>query len=375
MPADGPGARGAARARRHHRHRVDRRGDRAGQRGRARAPRRGRRRAWRRRCGAPGSLFVGPWSAQVAGDYAIGSNHVLPTAGAARVRGGLSAADFVRQITVQRLTQAGLRAHRPDASSTWRRAEGLTAHAASRASIARSRRHGHDRGLMRIQGYPDPGDGLRLHLNENTGGCSPRVLEAIRRVRADDVSTYPSYPALVRAVRAPLRRRSRLGAADQRPRRRHPDGGGRPHRPRARARRRDDHAAAGVRPVSERHGRRRRHGGSRAAAARTTRFQTDAVLAAITPRTKMIFLNTPNNPTGQLIPLADLQRIADAAPHAVVLIDEAYIEFGGTVVPARAAALSRTCWSGGRSRRRTAWPACASASSSVSRRRSIRCAR
>src|ERR671912_13286 len=49
-----------------------------------------------------GSLFVGRWSAQVAGDYAIGSNHVLPTAGAARVRGGLSAADFVRQITVQR---------------------------------------------------------------------------------------------------------------------------------------------------------------------------------------------------------------------------------------------------------------------------------
>jgi histidinol dehydrogenase len=56
-----------------------------------------------------GSLFVGPWSAQVAGDYAIGSNHVLPTAGAARVRGGLSGADFVRQITVQRLTQRGLR--------------------------------------------------------------------------------------------------------------------------------------------------------------------------------------------------------------------------------------------------------------------------
>jgi histidinol dehydrogenase len=56
-----------------------------------------------------GSVFVGSWSAQVAGDYAIGSNHVLPTAGAARVRGGLSAADFVRQITVQRLTAPGLR--------------------------------------------------------------------------------------------------------------------------------------------------------------------------------------------------------------------------------------------------------------------------
>jgi histidinol-phosphate aminotransferase len=59
-------------------------------------------------------------------------------------------------------------------------------------------------------------------------------------------------------------------------------------------------------------------------------FQTDEVIAAITPRSNMIFLNTPNNPTGQLIAPADLRRIAEAAPHAVVLIDEAYIEFGGT---------------------------------------------
>jgi histidinol-phosphate aminotransferase len=58
-------------------------------------------------------------------------------------------------------------------------------------------------------------------------------------------------------------------------------------------------------------------------------FQVDEVIAAITPRTRMIFLNTPNNPTGQLIPFADLRRIADAAQHAVVLVDEAYIEFGG----------------------------------------------
>jgi histidinol dehydrogenase len=77
-----------------------------------------------------GSLFVGAWSAQVAGDYAVGSNHVLPTAGAARVRGGLSAADFVRQITVQRLSRAGLR--RIGASVIdLARAEGLTAHAQS----------------------------------------------------------------------------------------------------------------------------------------------------------------------------------------------------------------------------------------------------
>ena len=79
---------------------------------------------------AAGSLFVGPWSAQVAGDYAIGSNHVLPTAGAARVRGGLSSADFVRQITVQRLSQAGLRRIGPSVIDL-ANAEGLGAHARS----------------------------------------------------------------------------------------------------------------------------------------------------------------------------------------------------------------------------------------------------
>jgi histidinol dehydrogenase len=77
-----------------------------------------------------GSLFVGAWSAQVAGDYAIGSNHVLPTAGTARVRGGLSAADFVRQVTVQRVTRAGLRRIGPSVVAL-AYAEGLTAHAES----------------------------------------------------------------------------------------------------------------------------------------------------------------------------------------------------------------------------------------------------
>jgi histidinol dehydrogenase len=77
-----------------------------------------------------GSLFVGGWSAQVAGDYAIGSNHVLPTAGAARVRGGLSAADFVRQITVQRVSRSGLRRIGQSVIDL-AHAEGLTAHARS----------------------------------------------------------------------------------------------------------------------------------------------------------------------------------------------------------------------------------------------------
>ena len=77
-----------------------------------------------------GAVFVGAWTAQVAGDYAIGSNHVLPTAGAARFRGGLNAADFVRLVSVQRVTRRGLTRLAP-IITTLARAEGLEAHARS----------------------------------------------------------------------------------------------------------------------------------------------------------------------------------------------------------------------------------------------------
>ena len=77
-----------------------------------------------------GAVFVGDWTAQVAGDYAIGSNHVLPTAGAARFRGGLNAADFVKLVSVQRVTKRGL-ASIANTVITLARSEGLEAHARS----------------------------------------------------------------------------------------------------------------------------------------------------------------------------------------------------------------------------------------------------
>ena len=77
-----------------------------------------------------GAVFVGPHTAQAAGDYATGSNHVLPTAGAARFRGGLSAADFVRVMAVQRLTADGLARLAPTIVPL-AKAEGLRAHAES----------------------------------------------------------------------------------------------------------------------------------------------------------------------------------------------------------------------------------------------------
>jgi len=77
-----------------------------------------------------GSIFLGDYSAVAAGDYASGTNHILPTGGVARFRGGLSAADFVKAISVQRLTRRGL-AGLGDAIVTLAMTEGLKAHAHS----------------------------------------------------------------------------------------------------------------------------------------------------------------------------------------------------------------------------------------------------
>jgi histidinol dehydrogenase len=77
-----------------------------------------------------GSVFIGPYSPEAAGDYASGPNHVLPTGGAARLRGGLSVADFIKVVSVQQLNEAALRRLAP-AITTLARAEGLEAHARS----------------------------------------------------------------------------------------------------------------------------------------------------------------------------------------------------------------------------------------------------
>jgi histidinol dehydrogenase len=83
-----------------------------------------------RRVRSAGSIFLGETSPVAAGDYASGTNHILPTAGAARLRGGLSAADFVKTISVQKLTPQGLGRIRKTIT-TLARTEGLKAHAYS----------------------------------------------------------------------------------------------------------------------------------------------------------------------------------------------------------------------------------------------------
>ena len=75
-----------------------------------------------------GAVFVGPWSAVAAGDYATGGNHVLPTGGWARAVGGLGLESFMKPVTVQRLTRAGLERLRPVVEA-FAEIEGMPAHA------------------------------------------------------------------------------------------------------------------------------------------------------------------------------------------------------------------------------------------------------
>jgi histidinol dehydrogenase len=75
-----------------------------------------------------GSVFLGSWSPESAGDYCSGTNHVLPTYGAARSYSGLGVEQFMRQITVQELSEEGLRSLAPTVIEL-ATLEGLDAHA------------------------------------------------------------------------------------------------------------------------------------------------------------------------------------------------------------------------------------------------------
>jgi len=173
-------------------------------------------------------------------------------------------------------------------------------------------------------------DGLRLHQNENTGGCSPRVLEALSRLRSDQICFYPPYAAVsdlcARYLGTTSDRLTLVNGLDEgimglaiahlRP----SPGGSVPEavipEPAFEIFRFDTLVAGGrVVPVMPRP---------------DFSFALDEVMAAITPRTRVVFLTNPNNPTGVSIPLDQIRSVARHVPkEAVVFVDEAYAEFAG----------------------------------------------
>ena len=151
-----------------------------------------------------------------------GPNHVLPTSGAARIRGGLSAADFVKVISVQELTRATASQQLAPAITTLARAEGLEAHARSvevrlgrvRGSIFRPVCCSRATRFCNMAPYSPPTAGragkLRLDFNENTVGASPKVIEYLREhLTEDGLAVYPEYGAIKHGAGRVLRRRDR----------------------------------------------------------------------------------------------------------------------------------------------------------------------
>ena len=175
-----------------------------------------------------------------------------------------------------------------------------------------------------------PPAGLRLHLNENTAGCSPRVHAALQRVTREGAAFYPDYDEATAACAARLGVTPgealltngldegilavTLGAL----RAGRPEGAVEAIIPEPAF---DMYAAC-----------------ADAAAARIVHvgpepdlgFPLRAVVDAITPRTAVVFLTTPNNPTGVPVTREQILEVAGRARHALVLVDEAYADFAGT---------------------------------------------
>jgi histidinol-phosphate aminotransferase len=178
-------------------------------------------------------------------------------------------------------------------------------------------------------------DGLRLHQNENTGGCSPRVLEALAALRADQVGFYPPYAAAVdacaRLFGVEPDRLALTNGLDEgilvlavtylRPSAGAPVPEAVVPEPAFEVYRIDVDVAGGrfvsVPPAAD------------------FTLPLDAVLRAITPATRAVFLTNPNNPTGVSMPLDAIRTIARRVPAgAVVFVDEAYADFAGrTFIP------------------------------------------
>ncbi len=174
-----------------------------------------------------------------------------------------------------------------------------------------------------------PSSGLRLHLNENTAGCSPKVMAALQRLTRQDLAFYPGYDDVVAATA------SRLGVEPNQLVLTNGLDEGILAVTVAALRERDATVpeAVVVVPAFDMYASTASGVGARVVLVPLGpdfAFPTDRILAAIGPQTRLLYLTSPNNPTGLLIPRADIVRIARSAPHVSVLVDEAYADFAGT---------------------------------------------
>ena len=138
-----------------------------------------------------GAVLVGPWAPVAGGDYAAGTDHILPTAGAARYRSALGCADFVRQVQVFTGTAEGAPVWVP-AARRLAEEEGFPAHAASLALRAAAARSAPPRPAAEPYVPPVPPGAIRVDLNENPYPWAEDLwAEVLEGVRAAEPWRYP----------------------------------------------------------------------------------------------------------------------------------------------------------------------------------------
>jgi histidinol-phosphate aminotransferase len=175
-----------------------------------------------------------------------------------------------------------------------------------------------------------PASGLRLHLNENTAGCSPAVIEAIRALTREQIAEYPDYEAVNDAAAARLNT-----SADSLLLTNGLDEGILVASMVALRATGGEAEGIVVVPAFDMYAACTDALGGRVIQVPLGvgfEFPLQRVLAAITERTRIVWLTNPNNPTGQSIARESIARIASAAPHAIVFVDEAYADFGGSTL-------------------------------------------
>jgi histidinol-phosphate aminotransferase len=196
--------------------------------------------------------------------------------------------------------------------------------------------------MTRIQGIAHLGDGVRLHLNENTGGCSQKVVDAVRAFDGPRLATYPDYRAAVVETAAFIGVDSEwlvltngldegvllaaVGYLGSRAPEALVQGGASYVTPSGQP---EVIVAA---PAFETYISTTKAMGARVVAVPpgpNYAFPLDGVRKAITANTRLVYINNPNNPTGQPVSKDAIRAVIREAGHALVFVDEAYHDFMG----------------------------------------------
>jgi histidinol-phosphate aminotransferase len=185
-------------------------------------------------------------------------------------------------------------------------------------------------GVRRMKEYHPPvagRDGLRLDFNENTLACSPRVIDVLRKITAADLTRYPERGSVEAKMAASLGVEPEQVLLTN----------GVDEAIHVLCQAFLDRGDAMLLPVPtysmyEVYGSAAEAQIDPVPAADGFRFPLDAMLAAIHPRTRLIAITNPNSPTGATVARDAIVTIAEGAPQAIVLVDEAYYHFFGETV-------------------------------------------